>query len=100
LLERAGIDGAQLSVAMALLALGSVAGTPLAGFLVSRFPDSDCIYGSWDRNGPLSKNTGSISTANQVELMLATSSVNFLLGPYWRSGTLSTGFKDDVRLRF
>jgi hypothetical protein len=58
LLERAGIDGAQLSVAMALLALGSVAGTPLAGFLVSRFPDSDCIYGSWDRNGPLSKNTG------------------------------------------
>jgi hypothetical protein len=32
-------------VAMALLALGSVAGTPLAGFLVSRFPDSDCIYG-------------------------------------------------------
>jgi AAHS family 4-hydroxybenzoate transporter-like MFS transporter len=37
LLQRAGIDGAQSSVAMALFALGSVVGTPLAGFLVSRF---------------------------------------------------------------
>ena len=37
LLQRAGIDGAQSSVAMALFALGSVFGTPLAGFLVSRF---------------------------------------------------------------
>jgi MFS transporter, AAHS family, 4-hydroxybenzoate transporter len=37
LLQRAGIDGAQSSVAMALFALGSVVGTPLAGFLASRF---------------------------------------------------------------
>jgi AAHS family 4-hydroxybenzoate transporter-like MFS transporter len=37
LLQRAGFDGAQSSVAMALFALGSVFGTPLAGFLVSRF---------------------------------------------------------------
>jgi MFS transporter, AAHS family, 4-hydroxybenzoate transporter len=37
LLQRAGIDGAQSSVAIALFALGSVFGTPLAGFLVSRF---------------------------------------------------------------
>lgn len=37
LLQRAGIAGAQSSVAMALFALGSVFGTPLAGFLVSRF---------------------------------------------------------------
>jgi MFS family permease len=37
LLQRAGIDGAQSSVAMALFALGSVFGTPLAGFLVGRF---------------------------------------------------------------
>ena len=38
LLRRGGIDGAQSSVAMALFALGSVVGTPLAGFLVSRCP--------------------------------------------------------------
>jgi AAHS family 4-hydroxybenzoate transporter-like MFS transporter len=37
LLQRAGIDGARSSVAMALFALGSVFGTPLGGFLVSRF---------------------------------------------------------------
>jgi AAHS family 4-hydroxybenzoate transporter-like MFS transporter len=37
LLQRAGIDSAQSSVAIALFALGSVVGTPLAGFLVSRF---------------------------------------------------------------
>jgi MFS transporter, AAHS family, 4-hydroxybenzoate transporter len=37
LLQRAGIDRAQSSIAVALLALGSVFGTPLAGFLVSRF---------------------------------------------------------------
>jgi AAHS family 4-hydroxybenzoate transporter-like MFS transporter len=37
LLQRAGIDGAQSSVAMALFTLGSVFGTPLAGFLVTRF---------------------------------------------------------------
>jgi MFS transporter, AAHS family, 4-hydroxybenzoate transporter len=37
LLQRAGISGAQSSVAIALFALGSVFGTPLAGFLVSRF---------------------------------------------------------------
>ena len=37
LLQRAGIDGAQSSMAMALFALGSVVGTPLAGFLVTRF---------------------------------------------------------------
>ena len=37
LLQRAGIGGSQSSVAMALFALGSVFGTPLAGFLVSRF---------------------------------------------------------------
>jgi len=37
LLQRAGIGGAQSSTAMALFALGSVVGTPLAGFLVSRF---------------------------------------------------------------
>ena len=37
LLQRAGISGAQSSVAVALFALGSVFGTPLAGFLVSRF---------------------------------------------------------------
>ena len=37
LLQRTGIAGAQSSVAMALFALGSVFGTPLAGFLVSRF---------------------------------------------------------------
>jgi AAHS family 4-hydroxybenzoate transporter-like MFS transporter len=36
LLHRAGIGGAQSSMAMALFALGSVVGTPLAGFLVSR----------------------------------------------------------------
>lgn len=36
LLQRAGINGAQSSVAVALFALGSVFGTPLAGFLVSR----------------------------------------------------------------
>ena len=33
LLQRAGINGAQSSVAIALFALGSVFGTPLAGFL-------------------------------------------------------------------
>jgi MFS transporter, AAHS family, 4-hydroxybenzoate transporter len=38
LLQRAGIDGAKSSMAMALFALGSVVGTPLAGFLVSRSP--------------------------------------------------------------
>jgi hypothetical protein len=27
---------------------------------------SDCVYGSWDRNGPISENTGSIPTANGV----------------------------------
>ena len=37
LLRRAGFDGVQSSVAMALFALGSVFGTPLAGFLVNRF---------------------------------------------------------------
>ena len=37
LLQRAGIEGAQSSLAVALFALGSVFGTPLAGFLVSRF---------------------------------------------------------------
>jgi len=37
LLQRAGIDGARSSVATALFALGSVFGTPLGGFLVSRF---------------------------------------------------------------
>jgi hypothetical protein len=37
LLQRAGIKCAQLSVAIALFALGSVFGTPLGGFLVSRF---------------------------------------------------------------
>jgi AAHS family 4-hydroxybenzoate transporter-like MFS transporter len=37
LLQRAGIDGPQSSVSVALFALGSVVGTPLAGFLVSRF---------------------------------------------------------------
>jgi AAHS family 4-hydroxybenzoate transporter-like MFS transporter len=37
LLQRAGIDGAQSSMAMAIFAMGSVVGTPLAGFLVSRF---------------------------------------------------------------
>lgn len=37
LLQRAGISGAQSSVALALFALGSVFGTPLAGLLVSRF---------------------------------------------------------------
>jgi len=37
LLQRAGINGAQSSVAIALFAFGSVVGTPLAGFLVSRF---------------------------------------------------------------
>jgi len=37
LLQRAGINGAQSSVAIALFALGSVFGTPLAGFLASRF---------------------------------------------------------------
>ncbi len=37
LLQRAGIPGARSSVAVALFALGSVFGTPLAGFLVSRF---------------------------------------------------------------
>jgi AAHS family 4-hydroxybenzoate transporter-like MFS transporter len=37
LLQRSGIDAAQSSVAMALFALGSVFGTPIAGFLVSRF---------------------------------------------------------------
>jgi MFS transporter, AAHS family, 4-hydroxybenzoate transporter len=37
LLRRAGTDGAQSSFAIALFALGSVFGTPLAGFLVSRF---------------------------------------------------------------
>jgi AAHS family 4-hydroxybenzoate transporter-like MFS transporter len=37
LVQRAGVDGAQSSMAMALFALGSVVGTPLAGFLVSRF---------------------------------------------------------------
>lgn len=37
LLQRAGIGGAQSSMAMALFAMGSVVGTPLAGFLVSRF---------------------------------------------------------------
>jgi MFS transporter, AAHS family, 4-hydroxybenzoate transporter len=37
LLQRAGIEGARSSVAVALFALGSVFGTPLAGFLVSRF---------------------------------------------------------------
>jgi MFS transporter, AAHS family, 4-hydroxybenzoate transporter len=38
LLQRAGVGGAQSSMAMALFALGSVVGTPLAGFLVSRSP--------------------------------------------------------------
>jgi len=37
LLRRAGFDGVQSSVAMALFALGSVFGTPLAGFLLNRF---------------------------------------------------------------
>jgi MFS transporter, AAHS family, 4-hydroxybenzoate transporter len=37
LLRRAGTDGAQSSFAIAVFALGSVFGTPLAGFLVSRF---------------------------------------------------------------
>ncbi|MBV9878177.1 MAG: MFS transporter [Verrucomicrobia bacterium] len=37
LLQRTGIDGAQSSMAMALFSFGSVIGTPLAGFLVSRF---------------------------------------------------------------
>src|ERR1700757_3623010 len=37
LLQRAGIGGARSSIAVALFALGSVFGTPLAGFLVSRF---------------------------------------------------------------
>jgi len=37
LLQRAGIEGARSSLAVALFALGSVFGTPLAGFLVSRF---------------------------------------------------------------
>jgi MFS transporter, AAHS family, 4-hydroxybenzoate transporter len=37
LLRRAGTDGAHSSFAVALFALGSVFGTPLAGFLVSRF---------------------------------------------------------------
>jgi MFS transporter, AAHS family, 4-hydroxybenzoate transporter len=37
LLQRAGIEGSRSSVAVALFALGSVFGTPLAGFLVSRF---------------------------------------------------------------
>jgi AAHS family 4-hydroxybenzoate transporter-like MFS transporter len=37
LLQRAGIDGSQSSVAMALFNVGAVFGTPLAGFLVSRF---------------------------------------------------------------
>jgi MFS transporter, AAHS family, 4-hydroxybenzoate transporter len=37
LLQRAGISGAQSSVAVALFGLGSVIGTPLAGFLLSRF---------------------------------------------------------------
>ena len=37
LLQRSGIDAAQSSVAMALFALGSVFGTPIAGFLLSRF---------------------------------------------------------------
>ncbi|MBV8275266.1 MAG: MFS transporter [Verrucomicrobia bacterium] len=38
LLQRAGINGAQSSLAVALFALGSGFGTPLAGFLMSRFP--------------------------------------------------------------
>lgn len=37
LLQRAGINGAQSSLAVALFALGSGFGTPLAGFLMSRF---------------------------------------------------------------
>jgi MFS transporter, AAHS family, 4-hydroxybenzoate transporter len=37
LLQRAGIEGSRSSVAVALFALGSVFGTPLAGFLVNRF---------------------------------------------------------------
>ena len=37
LLQKAGIDGERSSMAMALFALGAVLGTPLAGFLVSRF---------------------------------------------------------------
>jgi MFS transporter, AAHS family, 4-hydroxybenzoate transporter len=37
LLQRAGINSAQSSIAMALFALGGVAGTPLAGFLLGRF---------------------------------------------------------------
>jgi MFS transporter, AAHS family, 4-hydroxybenzoate transporter len=37
LLQRAGTNGAQSSLAMALFALGSVFGTALAGFVVSRF---------------------------------------------------------------
>jgi AAHS family 4-hydroxybenzoate transporter-like MFS transporter len=37
LLQRTGIVGARSSLAVALFALGSVFGTPLAGFLVSRF---------------------------------------------------------------
>jgi AAHS family 4-hydroxybenzoate transporter-like MFS transporter len=37
LLQRAGIAGAQSSVAFALFALGNVFGAPLSGFLVSRF---------------------------------------------------------------
>jgi predicted MFS family arabinose efflux permease len=37
LLQRAGIEGAQSSLAVTLFALGSVFGTLLAGFLVSRF---------------------------------------------------------------
>jgi AAHS family 4-hydroxybenzoate transporter-like MFS transporter len=37
LLQRAGIEGSRSSVAVALFALGSVFGTPLAGFLVSCF---------------------------------------------------------------
>jgi AAHS family 4-hydroxybenzoate transporter-like MFS transporter len=37
LLQRAGFEGARSALAVALFALGSVFGTPLAGFLVSRF---------------------------------------------------------------
>jgi AAHS family 4-hydroxybenzoate transporter-like MFS transporter len=37
LLQRAGFEGARSAVAVALFALGSVFGTPLAGYLVSRF---------------------------------------------------------------
>jgi AAHS family 4-hydroxybenzoate transporter-like MFS transporter len=37
LLRKAGLDGPQSSIAVAIFAAGSVAGTPLAGFLIGRF---------------------------------------------------------------